>query len=87
MQRVNDLNQTPLYFGSKRLLEKLGVSNQPINFIVRKSDKSLNDKKELLRKRSSRICPTTPKIDLLKDLKFENDFGKSGNMQSFAPLY
>ena len=27
---ANEFNQTPLYFGSKRVLEKLGVSNYPV---------------------------------------------------------
>ena len=28
---VNDYDQTPLFFGSKRLLAKLGLLNQPTN--------------------------------------------------------
>ena len=33
-EMVNDLNQTPLFFGSKRLIEKLGLRNKPVNFVA-----------------------------------------------------
>lgn len=66
MQKTNNYNQTPLYFGSKRLLEKLGVSNLPTNFIVRKGDRQLKNKKNSIRRSSSKYI-TSPKVDLFKD--------------------
>lgn len=30
---VNDLNQTAMFFGSRRLVEKLGISAKPVNYV------------------------------------------------------
>ena len=32
-EALNDLNQTPLYFGSRALIAKLGVQSKPVNFM------------------------------------------------------
>ena len=33
---VNDFNQTALFFGSRKLINQLGLSSKPVNFVLDK---------------------------------------------------
>ncbi|CDW87232.1 iq calmodulin-binding motif family protein [Stylonychia lemnae] len=89
---LNDLHQTPLYFGSRVLIDKLGISSKPANFILR-NDFQL-EKVQGMVKRVTQIFNETPGKFIEK--KEDKDKVIQGVLQrlespevirEFAPLY